>query len=340
MEPKVKLRDITELTTLAIFLVILGHAITADSGIYIETKVAINFIRRFIYSFHMPLFMFISGYIFSHTNILSPQIDYPHFMAKKFKRLLVPYLIISSIAFFPKAVLSRFAVRPVYFNLNSYVKGIIYPVDNHIKFYWFLPTLFMIFAITPLLFRILKAQKPVSILLTTGIFILLNIYGPSDVNIFGAFQVMYFLIFFWLGSLFYLHKNKFVFQRYHLCAFLFFLIALYWLNYFSLPIVAERTLRCMNLLAAICGISMSFYLIQLFIDNEIRILPWLQDYTYQIFLLHWFAQIFFRIVIFQVLNLGYWITFTCMLIGGLALPVLAAKLVYKYLPRLRLIIGG
>lgn len=61
---------------------------------------------------------------------------------EKVKRLLIPYWVISTIAFVPKVLLSRYAMRPLDFSYENYVHMLIYPSDNVIVFFWFLPTLF------------------------------------------------------------------------------------------------------------------------------------------------------------------------------------------------------
>jgi fucose 4-O-acetylase-like acetyltransferase len=67
-----------------IFSVVLGHAFEY----YATTSVVINFIYDLIYSFHMPLFIFIAGY-FSK--------DLARLRNKIFPNLIVPYLIFNSI---------------------------------------------------------------------------------------------------------------------------------------------------------------------------------------------------------------------------------------------------
>lgn len=47
---------IDQLKGIAIFLVVLGHVIEHNAG-------RDNFLWTLIYSFHMPLFMFVSGYL-------------------------------------------------------------------------------------------------------------------------------------------------------------------------------------------------------------------------------------------------------------------------------------
>ena len=58
-------KTIDYIKAFAIILVVLGHAIQYGSGIYVkEHMFEKNYIVYFIYSFHMPLFMLISGYLF------------------------------------------------------------------------------------------------------------------------------------------------------------------------------------------------------------------------------------------------------------------------------------
>lgn len=53
---------------IAIVLVVLGHVVSSyhSAGKYLDSTV-VNFVGRFIYSFHMAVFMFLSGYLF-HYN--------------------------------------------------------------------------------------------------------------------------------------------------------------------------------------------------------------------------------------------------------------------------------
>ena len=69
--------------TIGIYLVILGHS-------YICTP-----INEIIYTFHMPLFFFLSGYLFSFERYPS----FKKFAWKRFKSLLVPYLWINLITY-------------------------------------------------------------------------------------------------------------------------------------------------------------------------------------------------------------------------------------------------
>ncbi|MBA8759392.1 acyltransferase family protein [Staphylococcus schleiferi subsp. coagulans] len=65
-----------------IFLVVLGHLIRP----YVDTHIAINALYLLIYSFHMPAFLFISGYFANNVGKSG-------YIEKVGKKLLGPYLI-------------------------------------------------------------------------------------------------------------------------------------------------------------------------------------------------------------------------------------------------------
>ncbi|MBM6945118.1 MULTISPECIES: acyltransferase family protein [Bacteroides] len=73
MKERIEWVDIIKFT--GIFLVVLGHSISA-------TNKELEIFRNFIYSFHMPLFIFISGYLYKKRGIANDIIT-----------LLLPYFI-------------------------------------------------------------------------------------------------------------------------------------------------------------------------------------------------------------------------------------------------------
>lgn len=85
---------ISFLQAFGILLVVVGHSFYGCPD---------NPIHTWIYSFHMPLFMFISGYLLKYTmsirgNQLTeiPLYGQGGFITKKIERLLTPYFVISS----------------------------------------------------------------------------------------------------------------------------------------------------------------------------------------------------------------------------------------------------
>lgn len=146
-----KNQQILVLNTFAIIMVCIGHSFTAVESYYGH---------KWIYSFHMPLFMFISGYLLNYATMHKQQeisdislLGKQGYIVKRAIRLLVPYFIISSITYIPKVLLSAHALRPIDFSIHSYIHMLLYPMDNVIKFFWFLPTLFIVSIITIILYK-------------------------------------------------------------------------------------------------------------------------------------------------------------------------------------------
>lgn len=103
----------------AIFLVIWGHCI----GGFTSTNLADLSMYRIIYSFHMPLFMMISGYFAFSSMTMSVK----DFLKKKFRQLLYPCLTIGTLIW-----LFLESTHSFHYQRNSVsISGLL------IDFYWF-----------------------------------------------------------------------------------------------------------------------------------------------------------------------------------------------------------
>lgn len=110
------------LYVIGVILVVLGHSTinyfgnwgmpnTRDS----ETAKLIN---KYVYTFHMPLFFFLSGYVFSFNKNKGKYLDTLKFVVNKFNRLIIPYFVIGLIYVFPM----KLAVGD--YNLNNYLQSV------------------------------------------------------------------------------------------------------------------------------------------------------------------------------------------------------------------------
>ena len=134
LESKKRLYYITFLQVIGPIFVILGHSINGLPANDILLK-----IKEIIYVFHMPLFFFISGYLFLYKGGLS-NISYKDFMKKKIWRLLFPYFVLNLIFILPKFLLSGFLDDKVNFSIsykivkeNNYVNYLIDRFDYKIS---------------------------------------------------------------------------------------------------------------------------------------------------------------------------------------------------------------
>ena len=89
-----RLHYIDSIKGLAIFLVVMGHVLAwlfADYNVALEADKPM-FLWKVIYAFHMPLFIFVSGFLFGFSKFDTLK-GYVVKMYKKTKMLLVPYLV-------------------------------------------------------------------------------------------------------------------------------------------------------------------------------------------------------------------------------------------------------
>lgn len=120
---------------IAIILVVLGHSLTGDifnSDTIID--VAANIIFDFVYSFHMPVFFAISGYLFYNAWNLSRRGT----IKKKALRLLIPYITFSVIYIPLRMIASAMA----YSTYDSQYWKILFGISPN-GGVWYLYTLFI-----------------------------------------------------------------------------------------------------------------------------------------------------------------------------------------------------
>lgn len=160
------------------------------------------FITRYIsiisIEFLMPVFFIVSGFL-ANTG---KEYILKFYYINKFKRLVVPYLFINIIDYFPRTLFPNL--------VNSKFLGLKGIVFYGTKITWFLYTLIIIFLILPFLEKIWKKDKYLSF----GIFlILINLSGIfHEIEILKLNMVTYQLIYFYLG---YIIRNFYVNKIYN-----------------------------------------------------------------------------------------------------------------------------
>lgn len=117
MASKQRLVWLDNLKGVLILLVVLGHCIQHTSNEY-----EINLLFRYIYSFHMPLFIFVSGYACFSAELKWAMI------LKRFTQLIIPFLVWSGI------------VAIYALDYNVFINDILHPERG----LWFLWALFFI----------------------------------------------------------------------------------------------------------------------------------------------------------------------------------------------------
>ncbi len=123
---------------IAIILVVIGHYIPEQAPMwYVE-------MRKVIYTFHMPLFMFASGYVYMAYRRDIPVLL---FYKKKIDRLIIPYIVSSVVIIAIKMLMERFLPVENPVGLSSFVRLLYLPEAGY--FLWYIWSLFTIFLIVP-----------------------------------------------------------------------------------------------------------------------------------------------------------------------------------------------
>lgn len=172
--------------------VIIGHS----SNLLVDEITAYwLFSKTWIYSFHMPLFFFVSGYLFKHNGgIRNGTLN---FVIKKFKRLIIPYIIWNAMFFIPKFLFAEYTVDQVQFNIHYLIKVFFSPRENILGHTWFLFALFEVFLCSILLIR--AKSKYAKILISA--FLLVLRFMPINTTVLALGDLRQELIWFWCGMI-------------------------------------------------------------------------------------------------------------------------------------------
>lgn len=194
--------EITLLRAIGILLVVLGHS---DIGGQ-KTPALYPFVETVVYSFHMPLFMFISGFVFMHSSHNKNKFDFANFIKKKIIRLFIPSSLILTIAFLLRKVLVHAKGTGVdSFSIINFFKMFFLKDYLPIEFYWFIFTLFEIFLMSRLLLYCI--DKKILLLPMSLVLIMMNLH-PINIDLFYIRFTSAHLIYFWFGCLFCLVASK------------------------------------------------------------------------------------------------------------------------------------
>ena len=265
--------------------VLKGIAITAVVIIHLDPLLlnSSSYIKRAILTFgsFMYIFMFVSGFLYGHSRIEIKSLSaYCDFVAKKFKRLMVPYFILSLIILLLKYIAGNFIVLKVPLDQNFWKYILINPAGGFSEFLWFLYVLFLIFMIFPVLKNLSKNSYVLFLIV-----IFIYFYPIKDGYYFNYERVKYYLVFFYIGYL--CSKNQFGMKSiniklYYLTCFISFAILFIEKDTFS-ELLAEVTTiyeshRLVELFLGTLG-TLSFYHLSVYLARKKNILFRMANYV-------------------------------------------------------------
>ncbi len=299
----------------AMLWVIIGHSFLGEVG---TGPVWENSLTNFAYSFHMPLFMLVSGWLFYKTRLKVIENEnenegewtYKKILKDKVMRLLLPGFVFSVFAFILKIAFSNEMSRTPGLSLSEILHQYLYPFDNPFRELWFIITLFGFFLLTPLWKFLLKNKFRMYFMLP--VLITLNFCHPQT-ELLCIGRMFEYGIWFYAGVI--MAKTEIVdlcFKRHSLLTLIIGII-IYCVGFEIDKFVTTGG-----------GILFSFALALLLDKYLPRIFSSFRSYTYQIFLIGIFAQMAIKII-YRYIDFPYVLAYILCILAGLYVPVVVSR---------------
>ena len=166
MEKRIEWADIAR--GIGIMLVVFAHTLVPKLR---EAHTGVEFVWIFIYNFHMPLFFFVSGWLFEKG--LNRYADKGKFIAGKARLLMLPYIVFSLFAYAVIFVSMKIPALASVLSGGGYgsptvkdmVLGILFYLNHVDQHLWFVYSLFIVFTLNILLGRVMKSKITLVVLL-------------------------------------------------------------------------------------------------------------------------------------------------------------------------------
>lgn len=266
-------RTIDILRGIAVLAVLLGHAIQRGLIINYET----NFLFKIIYSFHMPLFVVLSGYSLCRYTKKYDK----NFILKKFKQLVIPTFIWSYIIYFVRNFnfvgIKDFINFPQSF--LAYTKLLLLHPDYVI---WFLYTIFICIFIIFIGKLIFKENEKRLTFLMISIAITLFFLPSFITNFFGIYRLKLYFPIFIFGYFLAKYSNKLLpyLKKLFLPSILCYIILF---NFYNVSIDSIFVYYGISCFAIVILYNISFYIIRN--DTLTKYLTFFSNHSLQIYLL-------------------------------------------------------
>jgi fucose 4-O-acetylase-like acetyltransferase len=309
---------LSALAGLGIILVVFGHSEPLPEYLLRQNQgstgaLALHQVIAWIYTFHMPLFFAMAGYAYAKFTAPKGQ-GLLQFLRVKTERLLLPYVVLSSLAYPVKVAISRFAQRPTRFRVLEFGQQLLFPWHNVIISLWFLPTLLLILVLC----KLILDRRPGSflycaVLLASGISF--RLFQPQNDTGWGSllncYGVLHYFVFAWTGVVIARFREEELIRRFG-C----------WLAPVSVTIFIIRHRigggSFVMLLISIAGLVAVWSFAYRYYS---RVLDYLGNWSYTIYLLSWFPQILCRILAHQIFHLPLVLVVMSLFASGMAIPL-------------------
>ena len=320
MKKEKKIEWLLILQAWAMLWVVIGHAGPANT--LDEYPIFARLLWDFAYSFHMQLFIMISGFLFYITRINNERWTYWPMLKEKLVRFGIPFIVFTFLTMVLKSVFASEVERATTISFYEFFHAIIYPYDGPNREFWFLGVIMWLFALYPV--WKLSLKNTVTMILTSLIVLALFFVAPES-NFLAVHHVCIHISFFWWGILcakLYTSKSigggGIISQMRFLAPSLILSFCLYYIS------VKLEVLY----LPAVFGIALSFFICMILHRFVPKIFSSFRDYTYQIYLMGLFVQELVKMIRYKM-GLPFVPVYFVSILAGLYIPVLISIIVKK-----------
>ena len=313
---------ISYLKVIGIILVVFGHSFHEWNGVFEDTV-----LYRIFMVMRMPLFTFTSGYTLAYCFMSRPtHRSYGEFVINKSWRLLLPFLVLNTVTFFPRAMLSAIADESIELTINNFINCFLHYGTAPVLYTWFLQMSFICMLITyPIMLctkQISKRMLWFTVLLTISLITYLT-GCLNEVTLFSLNEVGTLLIFFVLGAMCGTIYKSFISKIPWTRPLFLIGCVVGWAGCFFLNESLQSAI--LQLCSSIFGIMMTISIALLLEKHKITILNHLSGSTYLIFLLSWYVNVASQQVLHHFLPMPWWVHTTLSWVGGIYVPVLVHR---------------
>lgn len=298
----------------ACFLVLFGHVIMGIRLGGVDIPKFFEGMEKFIWSFHVALFLFLSGVVYKVTGEWKNKKTKGGFILYKLYTLGIPYIAFSVVYILINCLVGQA-------NTGFAISDILYIWKSPVAQYWFLYALFFLFFIWTVLSGILKNWQ------ITIIVVLIGYLAPAFGVPLGSLDVVFYSsIAFGIGT-FVDFKSltklpnwaKWLVVLMHIVTG----VVLVLLNKIEAPVIKE--------IMILFGIYSSIMFISILQNSKIiaYILDFINKYSFQIYLLHTIFTAGIRIILIRINITQWWIHIILGTVCGLAFSVLVAVIAKK-----------
>jgi peptidoglycan/LPS O-acetylase OafA/YrhL len=322
---KAKVMYVETLRGIACILLVSYHVIgdTSSNGLQLPSDHILSFLNRMFIDVRMPLFSFISGFVFSayarDVLMLRGKI------VAKVRRLLIPMVCVGTLHYW-----TQYAFAPQPDGPVPYYYLFILPYEH----FWFLQATFIVMMVVFLMTYWLRGDGiRAAVILLVPCMVASVLLSRWEPDVFSSYKALYLAPYFLTGYLI-SHASSLRAgmengsKRPDLLVAMGLLIAfLFWVEFLIegvLPVDgAER--RAIGL-----GVGLSTCLFLFLVRFESRFLAFIGDKSYAIFLFHVFFTAGSRIVLEKLMpGIGVPVLFAIGVVGGLAGPIVLSWMILK-----------